>query len=98
MVAFEIADVVLSHDGQTLEHVLSPESPDEEDTLSEEDAVPAVDTAVIPAEEIQAEVAAEERQDRKVRRRHLRRRIVAWLAVILIVAAVAVILYLRFVR
>ena len=98
VVAFEIADVVLSHDGQTLEHVLSPESPDEEDTLSEEDAVPAVDTAVIPAEEIQAEVAAEERQDRTVRRRHLRRRIVAWLAVILIVAAVAVILYLRFVR
>ena len=98
VVAFEIEDVVLTHDGETLEHVLSTERLEDEDTLSEEDAVPVVDTAVIPTEEIQAELAAGERQDRKVRRRHLRRRIVAWLAVILIVAAVAVVLYLRFVR
>ena len=98
VVAFEIEDVVLTHDGETLEHVLSTERLEDEDTLSEEDAVPVVDTAVIPTEEIQAEIAAGERQDRKVRRRHLRRRIVAWLAVILIVAAVAVVLYLRFVR
>jgi PPM family protein phosphatase len=98
VVAFEIADVVLTHDGETREHVLSPEGLDDEDTLSEEDAIPVVDTAVISTEDIHAEVAAKERQDRNVRRRHLRRRIVAWLAVILIVAAVAVILYLRFVR
>jgi serine/threonine protein phosphatase PrpC len=97
VVAFEIAEGVLTHDGETRENVLSAEGL-EEDTLSEEDAVPVVDTAVIPTEEIQAELAASERQDRKVRRRHLRRRIVAWLAVILIVAAVAVVLYLRFVR
>ena len=98
VVAFEIEDVVLTHDGETLEHVLSTERLEDEDTLSEEDAVPVVDTAVIPTEEIQAELAAGERQDRKVRRRHLRRRIVAWLAVILIVAAVALVFYLRFVR
>jgi PPM family protein phosphatase len=98
VVAFEIAEGVLTHDGETRENVLSAEGVEEEETLSEEDAVPVVDTAVIPTEEIQAELAASERQDRKVRRRHLRRRIVAWLAVILIVAAVAGVLYLRFVR
>jgi len=98
VVAFEIENAALTHDGQTRENVLSPERRDDEDTLSEEDAVPAIDTAVISTAEIQAELADKERQDRKVRRRHLRRRIVAWLAVILIVAAVAVVLYLRFVR
>ena len=98
VVAFEIANAALTHDGQTRENVLSPERRDDEDTLSEEDAVPAINTAVISTAEIQAELADKERQDRKVRRRHLRRRIVAWLAVILIVAAVAVVLYLRFVR
>jgi type VI protein secretion system component VasF len=53
---------------------------------------------VVPAEEIQAELAAKERQERAVRRRHLRRRIVAWLALLLIVAAIALVLYLRFLR
>jgi PPM family protein phosphatase len=98
VVAFEIADTALVHDGETKENVLPATRLDDEDTLSEEDAVPVVDTAVISGEEIQAEVAAREEHERKVRRRHLRRRIVAWLAVILIVAAVAVVLYLRFVR
>src|SRR5207244_1159607 len=60
VVAFEIEDVVLTHDGETLEHVLSTERLEDEDTLSEEDAVPVVDTAVIPTEEIQAELAAGE--------------------------------------
>jgi serine/threonine protein phosphatase PrpC len=98
VVAFEIGAAGLTHDGQTKENVLPDAGPDDEDTLSEEDAVPVVDTAVIPSEAIQAEVEAKERQDRRVRRRHLRRRIVAWLVLILIVAAVAAILYLRFVR
>ncbi len=100
VVAFEIAEETLARDGDTREQALPPERarPGEEDTLTESDAVPAVDTAVIPAEEIQAELAAKERHERAVRRRHLRRRIVAWLALVLIVAAVGLVLYLRFLR
>jgi serine/threonine protein phosphatase PrpC len=99
VVAFEITDGVSARDGETLEQALpSRVDTSDEDTLTETDAVPAVDTAVIPAEEIQRELAAKERRERAARRRHLRRRIVAWLAVLLIVAAIAVALYLRFVR
>jgi PPM family protein phosphatase len=99
IVAFEITDEASGRDGETLEQAL-PSGLDkgDEDTLTEADAVPAVDTAVIPAEEIQRELAAKERRERAARRRHLRRRIVAWLAVLLIVAAIAVALYLRFVH
>jgi protein phosphatase len=90
VVAFEIADgAPLARDGDTREQALP--MPDDEDTLDETDAVPAVDTAVVPVEEIQA-------GDRAIRRRHLRRRIVAWLVILLGLAAVAVLLYLRFVR
>jgi PPM family protein phosphatase len=99
VVAFEITDGVSARDGETLEQALpSRVDTSDEDTLTEADAVPAVDTAVIPAEEIQRELAAKERRERAARRRHLRRRIVAWLAVLLIIAAIAVALYLRFVR
>ena len=94
VVAFEIAeDGIGAHDGDTREQALP-----EEDTLTEEDGVPVVDTAVISAERIQAEIAASERDDRAVRRRHLRRRAVAWLVVLLLVAAAALVIYLRFVR
>jgi PPM family protein phosphatase len=89
VVAFEIADVALASDGDTREQALPV--PDDEDTLTEADAVPAVDTAVVPVGEIRAE-------DKAIRRRHLRRRILAWLAILLLLAAVAVLLYLRFVR
>jgi protein phosphatase len=89
VVAFEIADQAapLARDGDTREQAL----PDDADTLTEVDAVPAVDTAVVPVEEIQAE-------DKAIRRRHLRRRLLAWLVLLLLVAAVALFLYLRFVR
>jgi serine/threonine protein phosphatase PrpC len=98
VVAFEIAESqVLTHDGETRENVVPPPR-DEEDTLTEADAVPAVDTAVVSTAEIQAELAAKERQDRAKRRRRLRRRIVAWLALIAIVAGIALALYLRFLR
>src|SRR2546428_8156565 len=110
VVAFEIAEEALASDGDTREQVL----PDDEDTLTEVDGVPAVepeaepvegrpardrsvDTMVVPVAAIQARVAEEEAQERKVRRRHLRRRTVAWLALVLIVAAVGLALYLRFV-
>jgi protein phosphatase len=100
VVAFEIAEQAASQDGDTREQALpaAPTAADDEDTLTELDAVPAVDTGVIPAEQIQAELAAKERKERAARRRHLRRRVLAWLAVLLIVAAVAFVLYLRFVR
>ena len=87
VVAFEIADGVLASDGDTREQAL----PDDEDTLSEADAVPTVDTAVVPVAEIQAE-------EKTIRRRHRRRRFLAWLAILLFFAAVAVLLYLRFLR
>ena len=87
VVAFEIAAGVLASDGDTREQAL----PEDEDTLSEVDAVPAVDTAVVPVAEIQAE-------EKTIRRRHRRRRVLAWLAILLFFAAVAVLLYLRFMR
>jgi PPM family protein phosphatase len=91
VVAFEIAaDGVVPRDGDTREQAL----PEEEDTLTEADGVPVVDTAVVPVEEIQAELAAH----RSVRRRHLRRRVLAWLVVMLLVAAAALVIYLRFLR
>jgi protein phosphatase len=100
VVAFEIADQPASRDGDTREQAL-PSTPmvgEDEDTLTEVDAVPVVDTAVIPAEQIQAELAAKQRKERVARRRHLRRRVLAWIAVLLIATAVAFVLYLRFVR
>ncbi len=99
VVAFEIAEgQTLTHDGETREDVLSAPTRDLEDTLTEADAVPAVDTAVISTAEIQAELDAKERQDRARRRRQLRRSIVAWLALIAIAAGIALALYLRFLR
>ncbi len=89
VVAFEIAEGVLANDGDTREQALP--AVEDEDTLDETVAVPVVDTSVMPVDEIRAEDAA-------VRRRHLRRRLVAWLAILLLVAAVAVVLYVGFVR
>jgi PPM family protein phosphatase len=99
VVAFDIAESqALTHDGETRENVVPTPPRDEEDTLTEADAVPAVDTAVVSTAEIQAELEAKERQDRAKRRRSLRRRIVAWLALIAIAAGIALALYLRFLR
>jgi PPM family protein phosphatase len=98
VVAFEIAGgQALTHDGETRENVLPPPR-DEEDTLTEADAVPAVDTAVVSTAEIQAEVEAKQRQDRAVGRRDRRRRILAWLVLVAIAVGIALALYLRFVR
>jgi serine/threonine protein phosphatase PrpC len=89
VVAFEIAGGMLVNDGETREQALPPH--EDEDTLDETDAVPVVDTGVVPVEEIRAE-------DDAIRRRHRRRRMLAWLAILLLVAAVAVLLYVGFVR
>jgi PPM family protein phosphatase len=89
VVAFEIAAGVLASDGDTREQALPVA--EEEDTLTEADAVAVVDTGVVPVAEIQTE-------DKAIRRRHLRRRLLAWLAILLLLAAVAVLLYLRFLR
>ena len=91
VVAFEIADAGLANDGDTREQALPPQPLEDEDTLTEADAVPAVDTAVVAVAEIQAE-------DKAIRRRHRRRRALAWLAILVLVAAVALFLYLRFLR
>jgi protein phosphatase len=91
VVAFEIADAALASDGDTREQALPPQPLEDEDTLTEADAVPAVDTAVVAVADIQA-------KDKAIRRRHRRRRVLAWLAVLLLVAVVALLLYLRFLR
>jgi protein phosphatase len=82
VVAFEIADGVMARDGDTREQALPVElsSSDDEDTLTELDGVPVVDTGVIPAEEIQAELAAEDARERR------RRRIIAWITIAALVA------------
>jgi serine/threonine protein phosphatase PrpC len=99
VVAFEIAEErALTQDGETRENVLTALPQEDEDTLTEVDAVPIVDTAVVSVDAIQAEVTAKERQDRAVRRRQLRRRVLAWVALIAIAAGIALALYLRFVR
>jgi protein phosphatase len=87
VVAFEISDAPV-HDGQTQEQALPPELArklEDEETLDEVDAVPVVDTAVLSTEEIQEQVAAEER----ALRRHRRRRVLAWLVLLLFLAVVA---------
>jgi PPM family protein phosphatase len=102
VVAFEIVDTTLARDGDTREQALPAAAafPAEDDTLTEADEVPVVETAVIPADETQAGLAREDgsRPSRDIQLRHLRRRAVAWLAVILIMVAIGVVLYLRFVR
>jgi serine/threonine protein phosphatase PrpC len=97
VVAFEIADVAVN-DGQTQEQALPPElaarrKVEEEETLDEVDSVPVVDTAVVPTDEIQEQLAAEKR----TRRRKLRRRILAWLGLLAFVAAIAVLVVWRLV-
>ena len=95
VVAFEISDVAV-HDGRTEEQALPPElrqKVEDEETLDERDAVPVVDTAVVPTEEIQEEVAAEKRG----RRRRLRRRLLAWLVLLLFIGAIAALVVWRLV-
>jgi PPM family protein phosphatase len=89
VVAFEISEVAV-HDGHTQEQVLPPElaaqrKVEEEETLDETDAVPAVDTMVVSTDAIAEHVAAEEREQR-VRRR---RRRLAWLALLALLVVVA---------
>jgi len=85
VVAFEIADGVMARDGDTREQALPVEltSSEDEDTLTELDGVPVVDTGVIPVEDIQAELEVEEQRERR------RRRIIAWIALIALVAVMA---------
>ena len=102
VVAFEIVETILARDGDTREQALPSAAalPAEDDTLTEADEVPVVDTAVIPSEETQAGLAGEDGRgpNREIQLRHLRRRALAWLAVILIMVAIGVVLYLRFVH
>ncbi len=98
VVAFEIADEPLANDGDTREQARPVEAASpEEDTLTESDDVPVVDTAVMSVDEIEAEAAARAEEEPAARSPHLRRRVVASLVVLLIAAAVVLFLLLRFV-
>jgi PPM family protein phosphatase len=71
VVAFEISDdaaAVENEETQRLDAVGEPTPPDEEDTLSGIERVPALDTVVVPAEELGAPAAAAEPSGRSVRR------------------------------
>jgi PPM family protein phosphatase len=92
VVAFEIADEAV-HDGSTKEQALPSElaesrTADEEDTLDETDGVPVIggagDTMIVSADELAAAAPADDG-----RPRHVRRRVVAWLVLILFAAAIA---------
>jgi PPM family protein phosphatase len=97
VVAFEITDAAF-HDGQTQEQALPHElaqqrqAVDDEDTLDETDAVPAVDTTVMSVADPEKETASDER----ARRRHRRRRLLSWLVLLLFLAAVVAVLAWRF--
>jgi hypothetical protein len=43
-------------------------------------------------------VAEIQSEDKAIRRRHRRRRVLAWLAILMLLAAVALFVYLRFLR
>jgi protein phosphatase len=99
VVAFEIADES-ANDGQTKEQALPPDyaaaAPvaDDEDTLTEADGIPVVgDTMVVSADEIRSRIdadrAAAEPEEPDAGPRRLRRRLVAWLALLLFAAVVA---------
>jgi PPM family protein phosphatase len=85
VVAFEIA----GDDGALEEKAVAAASendPDDEDTLTEADAVPTVDTMVVSAEEL---AAAYEREPAQSRRRSFRSRLLSFLVVIALLFVVA---------
>jgi protein phosphatase len=90
VVAFEIADGLMARDGDTREQALPVEltTSEDEDTLTELDEVPVVDTGVIPVEDIQAELEAEAQRERR------RRRTIAWITLIIVAAAMVLGVYL----
>jgi hypothetical protein len=95
VVAFEIGDSAGDDDTSTLPAV-EPPAVDGEDTLDELDAVPVVDTAVIPAADVEREVAEHEARRREAEadadaRTHGAGRGGRWLALALLVLAVAVV-------
>jgi PPM family protein phosphatase len=96
VVAFEISDGA-AHDGQTQEQALPAgyraRPVDDEDTLDEADAVPALDTMVVPP----AEAALTEEPVDEGRRRRRRRRVMAWLVLLALVALVAALVVWRLV-
>jgi PPM family protein phosphatase len=90
VVAFEIADDDAADDDveETRPmHAVEPEAvPDDEDTLTEADRVPAVDTMVVTVDDIAA--AYDTREEAKPKRRRLSR-LLAILAVLIVLAAIA---------
>jgi PPM family protein phosphatase len=98
IVAFEIADEAPTQDGDTREQARPVELvADDEDTLTDADAVPTVDTGVISTDAINAELARQDRDEQAARRQRLQR-IGALFLVGVLVVAFLLFLYLRFVR
>jgi serine/threonine protein phosphatase PrpC len=84
VVAFDIADAAV-HDGQTQENVLASEPrrlSADDDTLDELDGVPVI----------------EDPDEKRARRRRLRRRLFAWLVLVAFLAAVAALVAWRLLR
>jgi serine/threonine protein phosphatase PrpC len=88
VVAFDIADDDATE--QTAVHP-APEpdevEPDEEDTLTEADAIPVVDTMVVSADEIAA--AYEQQESQKPRKRRRLTRVLSFLVVVALLVGVA---------
>jgi protein phosphatase len=88
VVAFDITD-----DDATEQTAVRPApdpdevEPDEEDTLTEADAVPVVDTMVVSADEIAA--AYEQQESQKPRKRRRLTRVLSFLVVVALLVAVA---------
>ena len=96
VVLFEIAATEGLEDTRRFELPLEPDSaPEDEDTLSGLDAVPAVDTAVVPAAEIEEAVREYEEEHREPKR-SLAFRLLVTLAVVALLAAVVLFLILGF--
>ena len=87
VVAFDIADDDAAEQTAVVPATEDQLEPDEEDTLTEADEVPTVDTMVVSAEEIAA--AYEEPADAKPRGRRRLTRVLSFLVVIALLVAVA---------
>jgi PPM family protein phosphatase len=92
VIAFEIgetADSTLEDTAVVAAPAVTEPEPDDEDTLTEADRVPTVDTAVVSVDEIAAAYEREQEQAPKPRRRRFVTRVLSFLIVIALLFGVA---------
>jgi PPM family protein phosphatase len=92
VIAFEIgetADSTLEDTAVVAAPAVTEPEPDDEDTLTEADRVPTVDTAVVSVDEIAAAYEREQEQAPKPRRRRFVPRVLSFLIVIALLFGVA---------